>query len=229
MKNARVSESLAAALSRTARSLQTARREALEAVAVTETEWEYAGRTWSWPAGEERTYFHELAPREAAVLEGATRAHGLDVLAVGTGRVAVGVPTEAVTNRSEAESTRNHSPHLVAKLARYGPSAEMGDGRSQNRRERQVSKRVDGHPFLPVLDADEEGRGDWVAMPNATVPPPEHDRAEALSAVREALAAYGDVFHFDELKPENVGKYDGRYWIVDYGRPPGEPLFVDPP
>ncbi|MBP1921754.1 hypothetical protein J2751_000751 [Halorubrum alkaliphilum] len=220
-----VSPSLSAALSRTARDLRAARREALDAIDVAETEWEYAGRTWSWPAGEARTYFHELSPGEEAVLADAAETHGIEVVGVGTGRVAVELPAEFGPGDESEEGVER--PPIVAKLARYGPSAEMGDGRPQNRREREVWEAVSGHPFLPVLSAAD---GDaWLAMPRAAVPPPAAEREAAISRVRDALAVHDDRFHFDELKPENVGAYDGRYWVVDYGRPPGDPLFVDPP
>ena len=218
-----VSPSLSAALSETARDLRAARREALDAIDVEETEWEYAGRTWSWPAGEARTYFHELAPAEKSVLADMTATHDIEVIGVGTGRVAVELPTE--TGLGDIDGAEQ--PQMIAKLARYGPSAEMGDGRPQNRREQQVWEAVADHPFLPVLSAADEGA--WIAMPRATVPPPPAERETAMDRVRDALAAHDDRFHFDELKPENVGAYDGRYWIVDYGRPPGDPLFVDPP
>jgi len=220
-----VSPSLSAALSRVARDLRAARREALDAIDVAETEWEYAGRTWSWPAGEARTYFHELAPGEEAVLADAAAAHGVEVLGVGTGRVAVEIPAEFDSDDEHRDGADR--PSIVAKLARYGPSAEMGDGRPQNRREKRVWETVSAHPFLPVLSAGDEGA--WLTMPRATVPPPAAERETALSRVRDALAAHDDRFHFDELKAENVGAHDGRYWIVDYGRPPGDPLFVDPP
>lgn len=202
---------IAERLSSVARRLRAARREALAAVAVEETEWEYAGRTWSWPAGEAMTYFHDLAPAERAVLDDAAD-HGYEMVGVGTGRVAV------------ALSGGGDAPR-IAKLARWGLSAEMGDGRPQNRRERAVWDAASTHPFLPVRAAS--GDGDWLVMPRARVPPPEPDRA--VAAVRDALADHRDRFHFDELKPENVGAYRGRYWIVDYGRPTGEPLFVAPP
>ena len=208
---------LAERLSETARRLQTARRVALAALDVDETTWEYAGRTWSWPAGEARTYFHELAPGEAQVLERASERYGTRRVGVGTGRVAVELPPGAVDDDEPS----------VAKLARYGPSAEMGAGKPQNRREQALWETVESHPFLPVLAADDDG--DWLVMPRATVPPPSADRETAMSRIRRALAAHDDAFHFDELKPENVGRYDGRYWIVDYGRPPGEPRFVEPP
>jgi hypothetical protein len=228
-------------LSTAARRLRAARRSALDRVAVEETEWEYAGRTWSWPAGEARTYFHELAPGEREVLDDLTAdladlagtdervETGTDagptaaVVGIGTGRVAVAVPG-AVGGGSAV--TADGDP-LVAKLARYGPSAEMGDGRPQNRRERRVWSAVESHPFLPVLDAD--GDGDWIVMPRAQVPPDEDVRGAALDGVRTALGPHRDRFHFDELKPANVGAYRGRYWVVDYGRPAGEPLFVYPP
>jgi len=212
-----IPSSLAERLSETARRLQTARRVALAALDVDETTWEYAGRTWSWPAGEARTYFHELAPGEAQVLERATEQYGARRVGVGTGRVAVELP---------ADTVGSDEPH-VAKLARYGPDAEMGAGKPQNRRERALWEAIGSHPFLPVCAADDDG--DWLVMPHATVPPPPADREVAMSRIRRALAAHDDAFHFDELKPENVGRYDGRYWIVDYGRPPGEPRFVDPP
>jgi len=246
-------------LSDAAGRLRAARERALDRVAVEETEWEYAGRTWSWPAGEARTYFHELAPGEREVLDGliadldalggtggpdspraASRA---EVVGVGTGRVAVAIPgptaeeARAVAEESEAtdaavEATDERSAAaadapLVAKLARYGPTAEMGDGRPQNRRERRIWSAVGSHPFLPVLGGDDDG--DWIVMPRADVPPDEAVREAALERVRAALAPHRDRFHFDELKPENVGAYRGRFWIVDYGRPSGEPLFVEPP
>ena len=226
-------------LSTAARRLRNARRTALDRVAVEETEWEYAGRTWSWPAGEARTYFHELAPGEREVLDGliadlddraatgrsdASRAGaGAEVVGIGTGRVAVGIPGSV---RDDASEPTEGDP-LVAKLARYGPSAEMGDGRPQNRRERRIWSAVESHPFLPVLGGGADG--DWTVMPRADVPPDESVREAALDRVRAALAPHRDRFHFDELKPENVGAYRDRYWTVDYGRPAGDPLFVDPP
>lgn len=219
-----VSPSTRSALDRVGRRLRAARRAALDRVAVPESEreWEYAGRTWSWPAGEAMTYFRELAPAERDVLEEATDEHGWSVAGVGTGRVVVQLPTDATTR----------SDPLVAKLARYGPTAEMGAGRPQNRHERRVWQAVGDYPFLPVRDAAETDG--WLVMPAADVatglePTGDAGIASPLDRVRDALAPYRERFHFDELKPENVGRYDGRHWVLDYGRPAGEPLFVDPP
>jgi hypothetical protein len=250
---AAVADRLSAAAGR----LRAARERALDRVAVEETEWEYAGRTWSWPAGEARTYFHELAPGEREVLEdliaeldglvegsdGDGESEAAEVVGVGTGRVAVAIPGPAAagprTVAGESGATDEGADAaadgadaaadgpLVAKLARYGPTAEMGDGRPQNRRERRVWSAVGSHPFLPVLGGDDDG--DWIVMPRADVPPDEAVREDALERVRAALAPHRDRFHFDELKPENVGAYRGRFWVVDYGRPSGEPLFVEPP
>ena len=252
MRQDSIPAAVADRLSTAARRLRDARRTALDRVAVEETEWEYAGRTWSWPAGEAMTYFHELAPGERETLDGliaelddlgetgsadGSRAGArAGVIGIGTGRVAVAIPRSAREGESEpvggesepvgSGSEPADGGPLVAKLARYGPSAEMGDGRPQNRRERRIWSGVDSHPFLPVLDCGPGG--DWIAMPRADVPPDESVREEALDRVRAALAPHRDRFHFDELKPENVGAYRGRYWIVDYGRPVGDPLFVDP-
>ena len=239
MTDASVSPSLAAALTGVATRLRSARREALADAAVPDDErtWEYAGRTWSWPTGESMRYFRKLAPGEQRVLDRAENEHGIEVLGIGTGRVAVVLPEEI-----------GDEP-LVAKLARYGPSAEMGAGRPQNRRERRVWETVGEHPFLPVRAAGDADN--WVVMPEASmiseVKQETSDVGDAESAgdvgdaesagdvdvildrLRDALAPHRDRFHFDELKPENVGAYDGRYWIVDYGRPSGEPIFVEPP
>ncbi|WP_418282882.1 hypothetical protein [Halorubrum sp. DTA98] len=217
------------ALSAVATRLRAARRDALAEAAVPESErkWEYAGRTWSWPAGEAMTHFRALAPDERAVLDRAADDHGIEVLGVGTGRVAVALPDEI-----------GDEP-LVAKLARYGPSAEMGAGKPQNRRERRVWDAIGEHPFLPVRDGDEAGN--WLVMPEVDVVADDSETStatangtdvsidDALDQVRAALTHHLDRFHLDELKPENVGAYDGRYWIIDYGRPAGESLFVEPP
>ncbi|WP_280586541.1 hypothetical protein [Halorubrum sp. Boch-26] len=246
MRQDSIPSAVADRLSTAARHLRAARRAALDRVAVEETEWEYAGRTWSWPAGEAMTYFRELAPGEREVLDGlvaelddlgeagsadgAVADSGAEVIGTGTGRVAVAIPGSAREGESEPTdggSEPTDGDPLVAKLARYGPSAEMGDGRPQNRRERRIWAAVESHPFLPVLDGG--SGGDWIAMPRADVPPDESVREEALDRVRAALAPHRDRFHFDEFKPENVGAYRGRYWVVDYGRPAGDPLFVDPP
>ena len=232
-----VGETIREKLSSIATRLRSARREALAdaAVPVDERTWTYAGRTWSWPTGESLRYFRDLAPGERAVLDRACDEHGVEVVGVGTGRVAVAFP-EAVGDEP-----------LVAKLARYGPSAEMGAGRPQNRREQRVWEAVGGHPFLPVRAADEAG--DWVVMPEASMigavereatgddgagaGDDDDTRASGVETVLDrlgdALAPHRERFHFDELKPENVGAYDGRYWVVDYGRPAGEALFVEPP
>jgi len=196
--------------------LQTARKRSLSALDVTDTEWEYAGRSWSWPGGEELTYFQELAPGEQAIVDELVSQDGFDLLGVGTGRVTVSLP-EIVAGVP-----------AVAKLARYGPSAEMGAGRPQNRREVAIWGRIGEHPFLPVLDANPDN--DWVVMPEADVLSESDPEADtAIDAVRTALTPHQSAFHFDELKAENIGGYDDAYWIVDYGRPPGEELFVTPP
>lgn len=216
MTDNRISASTVRSLSCASQRLQTARKRSLSALDVTDTEWEYAGRSWSWPGGEELTYFQELAPGEQTVVDELVSQDGFDLLGVGTGRVTVSLP-EAVAGVP-----------AVAKLARYGPSAEMGAGRPQNRREAEIWGRVGEHPFLPVFDANPDNN--WVVMPEADVLSEGALEADtAIGAVRTALKPYQSVFHFDELKAENVGDYDDAYWIVDYGRPPGEELFVTTP
>lgn len=210
--------------------LQAARRESLEEVAVSPEEqtWEYAGREWSWPAGEELTYFRELSPEERSVLRRSTENYGFEHTGTGTGRVVVTLP-----------EPMGEQP-LVAKLARHGVSVEMGEGRPQNQREVSVWQSVGEHPFLPILDAEEQGN--WLIMPqvdvvgerdptleSATAADREQDpeTAAALAEVRETIRPYSDYIHPDEIKPENVGRLDDRHWLLDYGRPPGEALFVD--
>lgn len=200
-------DELAAALSESGRAVREARRAVLDACSPATTEWEYDGRRWHWPGGEELPYFWELCDREAALIDDLAATWDLDRVGVGTGRVALRLP-DAVGEQP-----------LVVKLARSGPSAEMGDGRAQNLRERSLSRRFGGHPFLDVREAHPDG--DWVVMPRAGIlDPDDPGTGAAIDAVRDALTPYRGAVHVDELKPENVGAFDGRYWLVDYGRPP---------
>lgn len=214
-----VSRRLSRALSAAVADLRRARCVALGECDPETTEWEYAGRRWKWPGGESLPHFWSLCPGERAILEDLAAEFGLDRLAVGTGRIVVALPAETTPEPT------------VIKLARYGPDAEMGDGRAQNRRERELSAAVDGHPFLPVRDGDPDG--DWVAMPRADplgegtpgsdgVGDYGGETQAVLSRVERALDDHAGAVHPDELKPENVGQYDGRYWLLDYGRPPGQ-------
>ncbi len=199
-------------LSEASRRLQAERKTALSKLSVRKTEWEYAGRLWSWPGGEELKYFFDLAPGEANVINDLISQKGFDLIGVGTGRVAVSLP-DSVGNVS-----------TVAKLARYGISSEMGDGRQQNRYETKIFNQIDDHPFLPILDACQNYH--WVVMPEASILSEKHPEADtALKTVRDKLIPHQSIFHFDELKIENIGAYDSDYWILDYGRPSGEPLF----
>lgn len=225
-----LSPSLGETLTEVATRLQAARHESLLEVTVPQANqtWEYAGREWSWPAGEELTYFRELSPKEKSILSCASENHGLEQIGTGTGRVVVTLPEQV-----------GDEP-LVAKLARYGVSVEMGSGLPQNLREVSVWKNIGEHPFLPILFAEEEGN--WLIMPQADVigtrdPDLESATAanrkqdpqtsEALASIRETMAPYAEHIHPDEIKPENVGEFDNQYWLLDYGRPPGEALFVD--
>ncbi|QHS16712.1 hypothetical protein GWK26_05860 [haloarchaeon 3A1-DGR] len=232
-------EAVAATVSR----MRTARREALAASAAENRRWEYGGRTWYWPGGEELPYFFELCEGEDAALSALEERFGLSRLGVGTGRVVLtgAIVADAVGDREDdvvgdreddAVDDRGGDDDRIVdaaagdgsraiKLARYGPSAEMGDGRRQNRRERELSAAIDGHPFLPVLNWDPDD--DWVVMPRARVPDADGpDTERVLESVRSALEPYADRVHFDEVKPENVGRWNGRVWLLDYGRPPGD-------
>ncbi|WP_280535402.1 hypothetical protein [Halopenitus sp. POP-27] len=205
------------------------RREALETHPSDRKRWKYDGRTWYWPGGEELPYFFELCDGEDEVLSALEARFGLTRVGVGTGRVALAVPvgnesidaaatSGSITTPDGGESTPAEADRVI-KLARYGPSAEMGDGRRQNRREQALWETIAAHPFLPVIDADPDG--DWILMPRVRVRTADDPETEpALRAVREALNPYADRVHFDELKPENVGRWRGRDWLVDYGRPP---------
>ena len=206
-----VPPSMSQCLSKASKELQAARQRALSNLDITTTEWEYAGRSWSWPGGEELTYFFDLAPEESDIVDNLVSKVGVDLVGVGTGRVVVSLP-ESVGNMP-----------TVAKLARYGPSTEMGDGKSQNRREAELWNQINRHPFLPILETSSDFH--WVIMPQATiVSENDPDVDTALETVESALMEHQSVFHFDEIKIENIGRYDDSYWIVDYGRPPSEHL-----
>ncbi|WP_096390442.1 hypothetical protein [Halopenitus persicus] len=232
-------DTLREAIAATVRKLRTARREALAAYPTESRRWEYDGRTWDWPGGEELPYFFELCEGEEAALSALEERFGLSRLGVGTGRVVLtgafmdgpaddggaeggtiadgGAEGGTIADGGTEDAAVRDGGRAI-KLARYGPSAEMGDGRRQNRLERELSAAIGDHPFLPVLRGDPDG--DWVVMPRARVldaDDPETERA--LESVRTALAPYADRVHFDELKPENVGHWNGREWLLDYGRP----------
>jgi hypothetical protein len=220
--------SLREAIATTVGRMRTARREAIEAYPAGSPQWEYDGRTWYWPGGEELPYFFDLCEGEAAALAALEERFDLSRIGVGTGRV---VLTGALAD-DEAENGMVEGDGIeisaadddrAIKLARYGPSAEMGDGRRQNRRELDLSRTIGEHPFLPVLWGDPGG--DWVVMPRAHVPDADGLESErVLESVRAELEPYADYVHFDELKPENVGRWNGREWLLDYGRPPDDQL-----
>ena len=221
------------ALERAAGSLREARRADFDDLrrSFDEDVWAWNDRRWYWPGGESLRYFEELSPSEAAVVERFCDRHGFSLEGVGTSRVVLRLPR---SDRMDPDSGRENS--VVVKLPRYGVSTDLpdgvyapgfdgGEGRDQNRVEAALWRRTTADFLLPVRSVHEEFL--WLTMPAATSLADTDGAADAatdavLDDFRDRVATLDGRLHLDEVTPENVGRWRGDWYLLDYGRPPLE-------
>ena len=216
------------ALRRVAESLREGRKADLDdrRRSFDEDVWEWNDKRWYWPGGESLRYFEELSPSEAAVIARFCDRRGFSLEGVGTSRVVLRTPESVRPDSGRTDS-------VVVKLPRYGiptdlpegvyaPGFDGGEGRDQNRVEAALWRRATADFLLPVRSVHEEFL--WLTMP-AAAPLADLDDAatdSVLDDFRTRVATLDGELHLDEVTPENVGRWRGDWYLLDYGRPPLE-------
>lgn len=222
------------ALRRAAESLREGRKTDLDDLrrSFDEDAWEWNDRRWYWPGGESLRYFEDLSPSEASVIDRFCDRHGFLLEGVGTSRVVLRLP------RSDSvDSDSDRTDAVVVKLSRHGVSTDLpegvyapgfdgGEGRDQNRVEVDLWRSTTADFLLPVRGVHEAFL--WLTMPAAT-PLADIDDATTdvttdavLDDIRGRVETLDEELHLDEVTPENVGRWRGDWYLLDYGRPPLE-------
>lgn len=122
------------------------------------------------------------------------------------------------------------SGDVIYKLARSAESEMIYDGREQNEYESFLSSAVrerfdgDSRPkLLPVLESDSENY--WLKMPRVEIVSRLDLSDELVRDIRDdilrSLRPVIDNVMLGELSSDNLGRYDGEYYLVDYG---GDPM-----
>jgi len=157
----------------------------------------------------------ELTPYEEEFI---TSLDDFELVATGAARCLV-TPTD--------NDKKKHS--VVYKLARSAEQDTIYDGREQNEYEAFLCSAVqekftaDERPqLLPVLDSSDENY--WVKMPftpillNAQINP--NKQREIKDTVLGSLRPIIDNVMLAEISSDNIGKYNGEWYLVDYGSDP---------
>lgn len=160
-----------------------------------------------WPGGSFEYWFYDLTPGEKQVLDTFCMNHNYTCIGVGSGRIVLKSITES---------------EIVVKVARYGVSARLGDGRRQNKIEFDRWKKVCSKPLLPIYEIGTDYS--WVTCPLAK-PLDMFDESELekhketiCNEIKEELTQYDSLFLLD-IGSDNVGLVDGDWCWLDYGQP----------
>lgn len=99
-------------------------------------------------------------------------------------------------------------------------SARFGDGREANKIEVSRWNKIESYPLAKIYEWDSETY-DWLIMRVADPLSKETgvDTELVCQEIKEASEPYSDTLPILDVREINVGQIDGKWVLLDYGKP----------
>lgn len=176
-----------------------------ESTGVLEDTWYQENKRLTyWPTGDLDDTFFKLTPPEEQILTNFQDKHNFKTLGIGSGRITI---------------TKSNTPYAV-KLARYGMTARLGDGKDSNQIEIQRWKSINDHPLAPIYVWDKHYH--WLIQPKAKLleTQPRTKQKKIIQQIQTELQPYTDqISNSSDILKENIGKINNQWKLLDYGKP----------
>lgn len=155
-----------------------------------------------WPGGIGSGGFRELTPGEQKNITTFCEEFSCNIVGIGTGRIVI---------RPEGED-------FVFKIARFGVSGYIGEGSEANYDEVVRWEEVNRKPILEIFDYSDSYW--WIITPVAD-PLPKIEGVNVDGVVEEVRAEIQRIDSVPtlDIKPANIGRVNGEWCLMDYGKP----------
>lgn len=172
---------------------------------VSEDIWTDYGRVYYWPGGYNTNcpFLDELTQFEKYIRQLFVEVTDFSYIGHGTGRIVF-----------KKKST-------VIKFSRYGAVGIMGDGVEQNRLEWERYQGLgDTLELMPVINRN--SRFTWIIMPLSDKLLSEEPEPVQRRVSTRVIESIQSELTITDLKPENIGLYNGSWVVLDYAQPEKE-------
>lgn len=170
---------------------------------------EDSGKMRYWPGGKSNwDSFFELCDEELRLISEFCETNSCSLVGVGSGRIVISPDGK----------------EIVFKVARYGMSGRLGNGRECNKLEIERWEIVGQHPLTEVLSYADDFS--WLCMPRAETLDEYIEKANVRPEYKTYVCSqiksqikYLDCIPTVDVRDVNVGLIEGNWKLIDYGKP----------